>query len=241
MQGVEVESINADAAQDRALDLNVETHKIVLSRFGDPSTYPYLHVVLASLYHFMQVPAVLLYVQERMPFGLMAEMLNRLASACDPADEFQSAQFPGPGPKDIPRPLPEDYSMRGLIWTEKYFPEQWFFHHVDEDERGIEVPSMGQERKTRCLWLGVRIAELGRGNKGHHLDYDPSTNSFCAVNAPPKSVTISEDGETERPAVENTMSQSPKPNDPSRTSMWASKTTAEQDEDMVDSVPVLIQ
>ena len=230
MQGVEVELIKADTALDRALDLNIETQKIILSRIDDQSTYPYLHVVLASLYRFMQVPAVMLYVQERMQFGLMAEMLNILASACDPT-EFQSAKFPSSGPKDIPRPLPEDYSMRGLVWTEKYFPEQWFSHSHDADEERMkEVASTGEQRKLRCLWLGVRIAEVGRGNKGHHLGYDAAKNSFFAVNAPPNSVATSKDGEDRQPVVENTMPRPPGPNDLSRASTWVSKTMGERDE-----------
>lgn len=38
----------------------------------------------------------------------------------------------------VPRPLPEDYAMRGFIYAEDYYPEKLFMNEkIDEDEKYI--------------------------------------------------------------------------------------------------------
>lgn len=36
-------------------------------------------------------------------------------------------------------PLPEDLMMRGLLWTEQYFPEDWFDQDHDKREKANET------------------------------------------------------------------------------------------------------
>jgi len=65
--------------------------------------------------------------------------------------------------------------MRGQLWSQCYFPEDYFKEPlVDEEERALELPSMAAPRVERCLWLGYHIAALGRW-----LTYDQSTRSFA--------------------------------------------------------------
>jgi hypothetical protein len=48
----------------------------------------------------------------------------------------------------------EDFVMRGLIWSQHYFPADFFNGHiVDEDERNLELPSHAAPRAERCPWL----------------------------------------------------------------------------------------
>ncbi len=55
----------------------------------------------------------------------------------------------------VDRPLPEDFALRGQLYSQNYFPGNWF--QVIE-ERALELSSMAAPRLERILWLGIRIA-----------------------------------------------------------------------------------
>jgi hypothetical protein len=228
MQGADAKAVEGDPQHDRGLALFAETHDVVLRRFGDPSANAYLHVVLVALLSFMHVPAVATYIRSRMPFHLLAEMLNRLAPSADCVDEYQSPIFPGLLPNEPVSPLSEDYHLRGLSWVKEYFPPLWFSEPLDEAERGIEVASQGAQRVIRCLWLGVRLAELCRGQDGHRLEYDPSTNIFFACGSVFEQLTA-DGGKVLRPILDQ-QELSDKP-----------AAGSDGDRQMLDSPPLVIQ
>jgi hypothetical protein len=43
-------------------------------------------------------------------------------------------------------PPPEDYRVRGLIWTHNHFPKNWFEREHDEVERYLELRSIVENR-----------------------------------------------------------------------------------------------
>ncbi|GJC89518.1 telomerase-binding protein EST1A [Colletotrichum liriopes] len=155
-----------------ALDFAARTHNVVFLRFGDTNVNPYLHVTLSFLYHMSQFPTAMGYIEARMPWKLISLMLNALLKECQSVDRIESEDFPRPS-KETPRPLPEDYAQRGLLWVDKYYPDDWFIRQVDYDEKYLELPSMTEERQDRCLWLGCRLA-----SSGNWLTYDKSTRQF---------------------------------------------------------------
>lgn len=62
---------------------------------------------------------------------------------------------------DVGLPLPEDFVLRGQVYTFQYFPDSWFSHpNEDDEERQPELPSMDAERIERSLWLGLRTASV---------------------------------------------------------------------------------
>ncbi|KAL2137817.1 hypothetical protein VTI28DRAFT_8180 [Corynascus sepedonium] len=67
--------------------------------------------------------------------------------------------------------------MRGLPWTETYFPNGFFTtdERIDDDEKYFELPSMLEERRERMVWLGCRIAEAGEGK---WLQFDKEAKRF---------------------------------------------------------------
>ncbi|KAK0652619.1 hypothetical protein B0T16DRAFT_406522 [Cercophora newfieldiana] len=78
---------------------------------------------------------------------------------------LDSMQSPRPSqPDDPPRPLPEEFAMRGLRWTQNLYPTDWFSgEHINEESEAFDVENFSQERRARVLWLGQRIArELGQ-------------------------------------------------------------------------------
>ncbi|KAK4074890.1 hypothetical protein Purlil1_12852 [Purpureocillium lilacinum] len=66
-----------------------------------------------------------------------------------------------------PLPLPEDYALRGLLFTEHIFPSGWFDNsNLDEAERHMESRRRTlnrEQRLERILWLGRRIASNSKG------------------------------------------------------------------------------
>lgn len=83
----------------------------------------------------------------------------------------------GKEPTPRKRPLPDDFALRGLSWTEVYFPSDWFVleESIDDDEKYFELASMMEERRRRVVWLGCRIAEREGGN---WLRFDKETKTF---------------------------------------------------------------
>lgn len=156
-----------------ALDFTARTHNVVFRRFGDPNVTPYLHVSLSFLYHLSHFPAAMGHIEEKLPWKLIAFMLNSFIKSYTSVDKIESEDFPRPD-KETPRPLPDDFAQRGLLWVDKYYPSDWFTaSKMDDDEKYFEVASMMDERKDRCLWLGCRLASTGKW-----LTYDKPTRQF---------------------------------------------------------------
>jgi hypothetical protein len=83
--------------------------------------------------------------------------LNSLLSSCQERHPIESCRFPL-SQKELPRPVPEDFSMRGLLWVEKYFPTNWLnSDKMEDDKKHFEVPPVAGDRKERLLWLGIQI------------------------------------------------------------------------------------
>ncbi|ROT35436.1 hypothetical protein SODALDRAFT_363262 [Sodiomyces alkalinus F11] len=163
----------SDERLEKALELNCRTHRVVWGRFRDPSILAYLHVVMVFLDRVVRHSNLMAYMEKQFPWRLLSAQLNTLLDASDAALRFDQDDFPRPE-KEAPRPLPEDYAMRGLLWVDNYLPLDWFTNEkTDDEERYFELPSMMDARRVRCLWLGRRIARQGKW-----LLYDAETRQF---------------------------------------------------------------
>ncbi|KAK1489166.1 hypothetical protein CABS01_17152 [Colletotrichum abscissum] len=118
-------------------------------------------------------------IEEKMPWKLIASVLNTIMPtemSLEAIKIIESEDFPRPDKGD-PRPLPDDFAQRGLLWVDKYYPSDWFTAtKVDDDEKYFEVASMMEERSQRCLWLGCRLATSGKW-----LTYDEEAKQFGVV------------------------------------------------------------
>ncbi|KAK0613123.1 hypothetical protein B0T17DRAFT_399017 [Bombardia bombarda] len=157
------------------LTLMNNTHNAVFRRFGDTNVLSYIHATLAFAYDMSFVPEAMAYVAPGFPWKLTALMLNTLLASYQSYSRIESENLPQPEKGDPPRPLPEDYAMRGLLWTDKHFPDDWFcIDKVGDEERYFEVASMTEERKERILHMGCRIA----ARNGEWLRYSSTTHQF---------------------------------------------------------------
>lgn len=76
------------------------------------------------------------------PWELLVVMLNTLLASVGTLSRIEVKSFPLPE-KDNNRPFPKDFAMRGLLFTENYFPEAWFTNEkINEDKKYYERASM---------------------------------------------------------------------------------------------------
>ncbi|KAF5251398.1 hypothetical protein FANTH_3504 [Fusarium anthophilum] len=156
---------NPEATPDEtfklALDFATRTISRVLYRWGDTNTLPFVHSILVFMNHMTQYPAAISHLEDAYPWKLTSIMLNTLLLSREPGHEIRG-HFRLPEKDQLPHPLPEDFAMRGLLYAEDYFPNEWFSNDkIDEDEKYFELPSVSEERKGRILSLGYRIASSG--------------------------------------------------------------------------------
>jgi hypothetical protein len=163
-----------------AIALANRTHNVILRRFGDPNILPYLHTTLVFLHHLTSISAAINLVGEEFPWKLTALMLNTLLKSFDDHARIEGESFPLPERREGHRPLPEDYAMRGLLWTDRYFPDGFFTYDLqDDDEKYMEAASFYEERRERVLYLGCRIAAARQGAKW--LRYDAKARQFSVA------------------------------------------------------------
>ncbi|KAF7549093.1 hypothetical protein G7Z17_g6627 [Cylindrodendrum hubeiense] len=173
MDGSSILEVPPSESFIKALELAVKAYEIVVRRWGDTNTLPFIHTILVFIYKMTQYPAAMSYLERAFPWKLTMVTLNYHLASCDFEPRIDG-DFPGPEKDEAPRPLPEDYAMRGLIHAEDYYPKKWFINEkIDEDEKYFELASMVDQRKERILYLGYKIAVQGKW-----LGFDTATRQF---------------------------------------------------------------
>ncbi|RYP60495.1 hypothetical protein DL771_010497 [Monosporascus sp. 5C6A] len=153
------------------------TYMVVFRRIGDTNILPFVHVTMVFIFHLTHFPNAISLVEDDIPWEFVSVLLNSLLQSYRSYDRIRSDQFPRQEKVPAPRPLPEDFAMKGLLWVEDYFPNDWFSNEkIDDDEKYFEMKSMTEERKERVLWLGCRVAKHGKW-----LVYDENLHQFQAV------------------------------------------------------------
>ena len=143
-----------------ASELTFTILTISLRRIGDGNVYPLVHVALVFLFSLANVDKAMKYVEKDIPWGEICTFLNALARPEVLTAKVWSKEFPKPG-NGVGRPLPEDFALRGQMYTQSFFPENWFSNAMTNDEeRLMEFPSLAAPRVERILWLGARIASV---------------------------------------------------------------------------------
>ncbi|KAM0364071.1 hypothetical protein ACHAPK_010981 [Fusarium culmorum] len=173
MGGSTISEAMPDEKFKSALKFGVSTIETVVSCCGNLNTLPFLHTIMVFMNYMTRYPAAMNHLEDEFPWKLTALMLNSLLISCGPGYKVQR-QIPLPDKDQSPRPLPEDFAMRGLLYTENYIPNDWFHKEkIDEDEKYFERASMAEERRNRIFSLGCCIA-----TSGSWLIWDETTNQF---------------------------------------------------------------
>ncbi|KAF8418948.1 hypothetical protein EV426DRAFT_299395 [Tirmania nivea] len=160
-----------------AIKMSFSILELVLERVDDSHVLPHVHTWMVFLYHITNSAPAMRLIEQDFPFESLTSFLNSLIKAesgslnkAESTIHFEFDEFP----KRQRRPLPEDWTLRGLEFTRNYFPPGWIEEaKVDDEERLLELPSFLAARKQRILWLGYMIAKTG-----DWLSYDPKTETF---------------------------------------------------------------
>lgn len=153
-----LEELTQDYAFSRSRHLTFSTLQIILRRIGDKNVLPHLHVLLSFLSSFASIPYVSPLIRNA-PWSELATFLNTLIKSETSEPLIPSPVFPSSEKSDR-QPLPEDYLFRGQIWSQWYFPENWFGGEHDEEERSLELASTVKSRIERIIRLGGHIASV---------------------------------------------------------------------------------
>ncbi|KAK4229586.1 EST/SMG-like protein 1 [Podospora fimiseda] len=170
----QVDMPNATQKQlDDTVSLLTQTYDIVARRFGDPNILPYLNSTLTFIYHLCCFPTAMTHLAPKFPWKLTAMTLNTLIDSCKDYGRIEGDSIPQS--ESPARPFPEDYAMRGLLWSESIYPSDWFVNDkINDDEKYFEAASLAEERRDRVLWLGCKIASVAE----EYLQYNDQTHKF---------------------------------------------------------------
>ncbi|KAF5132832.1 EST/SMG-like protein 1 [Metarhizium anisopliae] len=158
-----------------AVRFTARTYEIVIARWGDKNTFPCLHTLLVFYWFMMDFDVGRQYLEGSLPWEQTALLLNYLLRTSEYTPRLDTPEIPWPEVGKA-HPLPEDYAMRGLIYTGTYFPKKWFDNTaIDDEEKYFEPASTVSKRCERILWLGYSMAMRKR-----RLHWDKNTKQFSA-------------------------------------------------------------
>jgi hypothetical protein len=179
------------------LDMTVFTLRLVLLRSTDRNVLPHVQILLALVIVLADIQSFSLSIQreyvttilDRMPWGDLSSFATTLANSEEFGTRYETTSFLQPEPGDV-GPLPEDYLLRGQIWTQALFPDDWWKDgEIDPEEKSIEHASTVRKRGERVLNHMFRLASLGDWIKYHRPSRSWSVNPRMA-RSPDPSPTI---------------------------------------------------
>ena len=154
----------------RSSSLASKILQVGLNRESDRNVYPLVHIYLVFIHSlitaqeswraFEKDPAWR-SIETSFPWYSICRFLNTLPREDYSTSDIFAEDFPLSNQEYENSPLPEDFALRGQIYSQGYFPNTWFTDSmVEDDERTLELPCTTQARMKRILWLGHRIASV---------------------------------------------------------------------------------
>lgn len=133
------------------------TFTLILEQQGNKNVLSSVHTFLAFIWSSALIPQSMMHIQADIPWTKLAIFLNTLIQ---PETEVpESNQFPI-FETGSSKQLPEDFLIRGLAWSQLYYPENFFLEAFYNEDRNLELPSVVILRTQRCLRLGICIASV---------------------------------------------------------------------------------
>ena len=130
---------------------------VILDQIDNEHVYPAVHVYLAFFWC-MGLNNSMGHINLVIPWSKIATFLNRMICNDTDLSVINCDEFPVVGNR---KNMPEDFLIRGQIWSQHYFPVDYFKDAMAEDDgRSIEVPSLRASRMYWCLWLGCKLDKV---------------------------------------------------------------------------------
>lgn len=93
---------------------------IALRHIRNKNTLPLIHIYLVFLRSLATVEKAMAYIERDIPWTEICSFLNTLVKSNILTSQILGESFPEPE-KSIARPLPEDFIVRGQIYSQSYF------------------------------------------------------------------------------------------------------------------------
>jgi hypothetical protein len=166
---------HADRLASDELKVQREHCKMVFGAFEEllkvrhaADVLPYLHIVTAFLVSLVtaclkigvSVSWAIEPIFDAVPWESLCGYLNHLSASNEWKESEMTSVFPDSSNDMYMRPLPEDYMIRGQVWTANYFPAKWFDTAPQDLENCFSPDSISRSKRfNRMLWLGRQLAK----------------------------------------------------------------------------------
>ncbi|KAG5292959.1 hypothetical protein I7I48_05201 [Histoplasma ohiense] len=137
------------------------TLSTVLSHTHNDEIMPFVHIFLAFIWSLALVPDAMICVEREIPWRKITKFLNSLDQDYASILRLESTNFPIYDQTQYCQ-IPDDFSIRGQIWSQGIYPDNFFLDPLPKDDRGFDTVSSKYTRNERCLWYGYRLASCGR-------------------------------------------------------------------------------
>ncbi|KAF2015220.1 hypothetical protein BU24DRAFT_173756 [Aaosphaeria arxii CBS 175.79] len=168
-----LESLSSEFTFSRAYHLTMSTMEMVCRRIGDKNVLPHIHVVMSFLSAISSISSIAHFLNDA-PWAELVTSLNELLKAEQAEQVLPSPMFPPDQVDSVP--LPEDYTIRGQVWSQSYFPSDWFAREHDEEDRPVELASTIRSRIERILRIAYQISTFNRW-----ISYDAHSHKFSVL------------------------------------------------------------
>ena len=159
---------------------------IALRRCRDLNVLPFVSVVLVFFWALSSTPQGAAFLDRFVQWELIASFVNALADGLDRNTSMNLLHCPMLIKTNDP-PLPEDYHLRGQVYSNGLFPKTYFAKaDVDVDNRFVEQPAFDERRAYRIKWLAGRIAMVQKKTwdmKGLTLAESSASESESVANS----------------------------------------------------------
>ncbi|KAB8213474.1 hypothetical protein BDV33DRAFT_210171 [Aspergillus novoparasiticus] len=155
--------------------LAFEVFSVLLGHPNNVNLFPTLHISLAFIWCLSSTAAGMRYVESVVPWNRIVIFLNTILRPSflrqqgprrfAASDELDLSLIEGIDFPFSPQTswLPEDFLIRGQLWSQAYYPSLFFQNCPSEgDGRNVENGYLSISRIYRCLWLGMRLARVNR-------------------------------------------------------------------------------
>lgn len=134
------------------------TFAAMLDQLGNKNVLPGVHTYLVFIWSMALNLNSIRHIETAIPWRKLVTFLNTMVRKDTDSYVIEREEMPA---LDDRKQMPEDFLMHGQLWSQHYYPADFFEKAPTEDDgRSIEMPSLGVSRVYRCLWLGVRIAKV---------------------------------------------------------------------------------
>jgi hypothetical protein len=123
---------------------------------------PFAHSILVFVVSTTHVDEIIGEIERFIPWKVIAGFLNTVRRTTAGV-RFESMEILY-RTNDIKLPLPEDYFLRGFLWTQKHFPQGFFERELIRRESMVGLPSHNDYRAERFLQLGFQLASVSESD-----------------------------------------------------------------------------